>query len=236
MKKNLNASRYVFQAEGQPFPIHIRKHKTARHLIVRYQPLEGALTLTLPRYVAIGQGLRFLEERRGWIEREIRAHSGRARQFVVGQTISMLGKDYTIAHEPGRGVVRIDENRIIVPGDEEFLARRLQDWLKARARTEITRLAQQHAARIGKPIRKIGIRDTSSLWGSCNAEGSLSFSWRLVLAPYAVLNYVVCHEVAHLEELNHSPAFWRVVDGLCPHWKEARQWLKVHGKALYAYR
>lgn len=215
-------------------PIVIRKHKTARHMVLRYQCGQQCIALTLPRYVTIGQGLRFVEERREWILSQL-AEQKDIPYLADGTEIMVLGERLTIRHVGGRGVVHRQGNSIMVPGDPVFLPRRLSDWLKKSVRSEISRLAQAKAEALGRTIRKISIRDTRSLWGSCNEKACLSFSWRLVLAPYAVLDYVVSHEVAHLVELNHSPAFWRVVEQLCPNWRESREWLKTYGRQLHAH-
>jgi predicted metal-dependent hydrolase len=79
------------------------------------------------------------------------------------------------------------------------------------------------------------VRDTKSRWGSCSARGNLNFSWRLILAPAFVLEYLAAHEVAHLKEMNHSPRFWRLVHGVCPKTIEAERWLKRHGTELHRF-
>jgi predicted metal-dependent hydrolase len=116
-----------------------------------------------------------------------------------------------------------------------FMARRVRDWLKQEARMRISELARQKATLIGKTVRQVSVRDTSSRWGSCSHAGNLSFSWRLILAPYEVFDYVVSHEVAHLQEFNHSDAFWAVVEQLSPGHERWRHWLAAHGPRLYAY-
>jgi len=215
-------------------PIVIRKHPRSRRMVIRYQPLKQQVSLTLPRYVSIRQGLRFVEEKRAWIERQLHEEA-RPVPFSDGQIIPVQGKDYILTHRAGRGLVTIDSDRIIVPGEVDFLARRVREWLKRRAREEIVPLAEQKAAAIGKRLKKISLRDTSSRWGSCSHDGNLSFSWRLILAPAGVLDYLVCHEVAHLAEHNHSTAFWAIVERLCPTYESAQKWLKTHGQRLYAY-
>ena len=92
---------------------------------------------------------------------------------------------------------------------------------------------QHHAAALGVRARRITLRDQKSRWGSCTSDGNLSFSWRLVLAPPIVLDYVAAHEVAHLSEMNHGPRFWRLVEDVCPRFREAEQWLRTEGKALF---
>jgi predicted metal-dependent hydrolase len=225
---------YFFELEGDTIPIRIRKLSSARRMVIRYQSLGHTLSLTLPRYVTIRQGLHFIEEKRDWIIRQINAHPLHI-PFTHGQVIPVFGREYTLCHKGGRGVISMDGTRIHVPGEESFMARRVREWLKARVKEEITRIATEKAAIIAKPIKKIGVRDTSSHWGSCNQQGNLSFSWRLIFAPHAVLEYVVCHEVAHLAELNHSARFWAVTERLCPEYEQLKDWLKYHGKTLYAY-
>jgi len=210
-------------------------------MVVRYQPINHSLTLTLPRYVSIKQGLTFIEEKRRWIEQQL-AQKPAQICFHDGMRMEILGRRVTLKHVGGRGVVRLQaddetsEAHLLVSGDAEFFARRVRDFLLRSARDEMTRLANHYAARLGVSIRKISLRDTHSLWGSCNHAGHLSFSWRLVLAPYEVLDYVVCHEVAHLVHLNHSKAYWQVVAMICPDFERHRDWLRQHGSTLYRYR
>src|SRR5262249_62094428 len=122
-----------------------------------------------------------------------------------------------------------------VPGDKQFMSRRVQEWLKVQIREEIVKLAQKKADQIGARVKRVSLRDTSSRWGSCSHDGNLSFSWRLVLAPYEVLEYLVSHEVAHIKEHNHSEKFWALVEKLYPDYEKAQHWLKAHGATLYAY-
>ena len=215
-------------------PVIIRKHPRSRCMVIRYRPLQHHISLTLPRYVSIRQGLRFVEEKREWIVQQI-SENAKHVPFIDGQIIPVLGEHYTLCHKEGRGVVSIEGDCIVVPGDENFMQRRVLEWLKRQAKEEITKLAQHHAKRIGKRLKKISLRDTSSRWGSCSHDGNLSFSWRLVFAPHAILDYVVCHEVAHLKHHDHSAAFWAVVEALCPEHEKSREWLRVNGVLLYSY-
>ena len=227
---------YSIIVSGEPLPVIVRRRRGVRRFTIRYHPLAHAISLTLPPYASIRQGLRFAEAKREWIARQIQKKPQPV-PFCDGQTIPVLGKNYVLKHVGGRGVVRVDElsDIIFVPGDAAFMARRVRQWLKEQARKEITALAGRKAEIVGARIRKISLRDTSSRWGSCSHDGNLSFSWRLILAPYEVLEYLVSHEVAHLRELNHSNAFWLVVAQLFPAYKEAQQWLRRHGSTLYAY-
>jgi predicted metal-dependent hydrolase len=132
--------------------------------------------------------------------------------------------------------VRVEDGRILVPGSEAELAARLEAWLRRQARGDLEEQSRRLAPKIGKPVGRFGVRDTRSRWGSCSAAGTLSFSWRLILAPSTVLHYVVAHELAHLVQRNHGPRFWALVAKL--HGEgvdDARAWLRRHGPGLHRY-
>ena len=147
---------------------------------------------------------------------------------------------HRIVHEPGtRGTVngaarrgRPDAHRAWRP--PPHLSRRLADFLKREAKRDIEALVDKHTAAIGKRAKAIRFRDTVSRWGSCTSDGTLSFSWRIMMAPPAVINYLVAHEVAHLKEMNHGPKFWKLCEELCPDTERCRAWLKRNGGALQA--
>jgi predicted metal-dependent hydrolase len=230
----MTISKYKIAIHNNFFPIHICRHKTARRMVLRYQPLRDAIRLTLPRYATIRQGLDFVASRQQWIADEVLHHRHKI-LFEGGAVIPVLGVDYTLSHVGGRGTVSVDGTMLRVHGDAAFMARRVRDWVKDSASRIITEMAYDKARNLGVTIHKISLRDTGSHWGSCNARGRLSFSWRLAFAPPEVLEYVVCHEVAHLVEMNHSKAFWNIVASICPHWQASRAWLKQHGAQLYLY-
>ncbi|MFO0388605.1 MAG: M48 family metallopeptidase [Alphaproteobacteria bacterium] len=230
----MTTHKYSIAIHNQTFPIVIRRHKTARRIVLRYQPLRGAIGLTLPRYATIRQGLDFIASKEEWIAHEVLHHRHKI-AFADGSTIPVMGVQHTLCHAGGRGTVTAQDNKLLVHGDAAFMERRVRDWIKHTAYETISSLAFENAKLLGVTIKKISLRDTGSHWGSCNASGRLSFSWRLAFAPKEVLEYVVCHEVAHLKELNHSKAFWQIVAALCPHWQASRRWLKTHGGQLYLY-
>jgi predicted metal-dependent hydrolase len=234
MKKSSEASPYAIELEGKHLPIIIRKRSNSRRMVIRYQPLQHALSLTLPRHATIRQGLRFVEEKRPWIARELKSRPMHV-WFEDGAKLPVLGREYTVKHVGGRGLVRVEGDIILVPGEREFMARRLREWLIAEAREAITALAEAKANEAGKAVRKISLRDTVSHWGSCGRNGNLSFSWRLVFAPEEMLHYIVCHEVAHLVHMNHGRSFWKQVEAFYPDYKKAREWFRAHGHTLYGY-
>ena len=225
---------YTITINNEPLPIVIRKHPKSGRMVIRYHAIKHHVLLTLPRYVTIKQGLHFVAEKCEWISAQIQEKHPHV-PFADGQIIPVLGKKYTLRHVGGRGVVRIEENNILVPGAIEFMERRVREWLRRLTRDTITLIAHAKAKIIGKTVKRVSLRDTSSRWGRCSHNGNLSFSWRLVFAPYEILEYVTCHEVAHLKHHNHSPAFWTQVAQFFPDYYNAKQWLKSHGQQLYAY-
>jgi predicted metal-dependent hydrolase len=124
---------------------------------------------------------------------------------------------------------------IWVRGDAAHAPRRVLDFLKREARKALEARVLEHAAQLGVKPSRITVRDTASRWGSCSTARALSFSWRLILAPAFVLDYVVAHEVAHLREMNHSPRFWAHVKSLTPGMKTAQAWLRANGRDLQRY-
>lgn len=225
---------HIFISGDKRLPILITKRKGARSIVLRYQPLKHALTLTLPPYVSIRKGLGFIEKKQDWVHKQLAKHQDKI-PFADGSMLPVLGTEYRLTHVGGRGVVRMEHGQLFVPGDPTFMARRVRDWLKKTAYEAISQRAHTQADLLGCTIRKITLRDTRSLWGSCTRNGHLSFSWRLLLAPPEVLDYLVSHEVAHLVEMNHSKRFWTIVETLCPHWRTSRHWLKKHGDRLFRY-
>ena len=144
---------------------------------------------------------------------------------------------HRIRHRPeARGTVWVEGVEIHVAGKAEHLPRRLRDWLLAEARRRITPLALAKAETVERRVKRVSVRDQRARWGSCGPDGSLSFSWRLVLAPPEVLDYLVAHEVAHLVHMNHGPRFWALAERLCAGPMGPPQaWLKANGEKLLQY-
>jgi hypothetical protein len=162
--------------------------------------------------------------------------------FAQGAVIPLRGREYAINITGGvRGAVRVappageNPGHIEVPGDLAHAARRLREWLKAECKQDLIAASSIHAKAMGVRFHKISVRDQSSRWGSCSASGQLSFSWRLILAPAFVLDYVAAHEVAHLAQMNHGPKFWALVARHCPDLEKARAWIRRHGRDLHSY-
>ena len=217
-------------------PLTIRVNPRARRLLLKVDAADRAVELVLPRGVSAESGFRFLKAQQVWIATRLAALPRRV-PFVEGAIVPVLGTPHRIRHEsdPAAPPVAMVDGEIRVRGDPNHLARRVRDYLIQLARQETTHRARLLAARIGRHITRVTVRDTSTRWGSCSAAGCLSFSWRLILAPEPVLDYVVAHEVAHLAEMNHGPRFWRIVQSLTPDHEAPRVWLTRHRNKLWAY-
>lgn len=225
----------LLKIKGQTVPLAVHRNPRARRLTLRLDAAGGGLHLVLPWGVSQAEGLDFARSRFDWIESQLAALPPRV-PFAPGATIPFLGRPHVIRHmRNGRRGVWREPGRINVSGQIEHLPRRVADFLKAEARQELSWRAHEKAAQVKRRIASISLRDTRSRWGSCSHSGSLNFSWRLVLAPAMVADYVVAHEVAHLVHLNHSPRFWSLVARLTDHSDQAERWLKANGPSLLRY-
>ncbi len=219
-------------------PLVARVNRRAKRLIVKVDPVAGEILVTAPSKKSVPEAIRFACDRRDWIETQLDDRL-LAREFVAGMTVPFQGENYTIVHEGGpRSPVQVDSGEplvIRVGGDAAHLNRRLVDWMKREARTKLTERVDYYCARLEKRRRAIRIRDTRTRWGSCSSDGVLSFSWRLILAPPDMLDYVAAHECVHLIHMDHSPAFWRRLAALGVNARQAANWFDDKGGELFAY-
>ncbi|MGH7085639.1 MAG: M48 family metallopeptidase [Acetobacteraceae bacterium] len=209
-----------------------RHNKRARRVSLRIEPKAGLVVVTLPPRAGRRAGLALLTEHAGWVAARLAALPGVV-PFAAGARIPLAGVDHLIRHLPeGRGGAWLEPGAICVSGKAEFLARRVRDLLCLEAARRLSALAGEKAEWLGLKPRRVRIRDTRSRWGSCGADGSLAFSWRLVMAPAFVQDYVAAHEVAHLRHMNHGQHFWALVRTLSPHTDAAIGWLHTQGTRL----
>lgn len=220
---------------GQVLPVRVRVSPRAVRMTLRYIPRDNCLTVTAPPGISARFLRGFLTDHADWIGRRLTAAPDRV-PFLPGQRIPVAGQDRLIRHDPqGRRGIHLTDTELILTGPVEKPENRVRDYLIRLARQDITTCCQALSALAAGRVRRISVRDTRSRWGSCSAQGDLSFSWRLVMAPPSVLRYVVAHELAHLAELNHSPRFWAEVTRLMPDHAAPRDWLKRHGSRLHLY-
>jgi predicted metal-dependent hydrolase len=223
---------------GRTLPLRIVENERARRLTLRIDAGGQGLRITVPPGLRRGEVEKFLDRHQGWLEQRL-AKVPEKPQVRPGIKIPFRGVPHLIVHEPGRrGTVSVGHDDsgpfLAVHGDRLHLPRRVADFLKREAKREIDALVAHHTAAVGRSAKAIRFRDTSSRWGSCTSDGTLSFSWRIMMAPPAVINYLVAHEVAHLKEMNHGPKFWKLCAELCPDTERCKAWLKRNGSALQA--
>jgi len=226
------------EVNGRTLPLTIRRDGRATRLTLRIEPGGRALKMTVPTGLAEREIRDFLDRHQAWLMTKL-ARFCHEHALADGQHVFVRGVAHRIeATGRIRGLteaVVVDGEAVLrVSGLEEHLPRRIADFLKKEARRDLDRLAARHASAIGRRIKSLTLRDTRSRWGSCSADGALSFSWRIAMAPPHVIDYLAAHEVAHLEEMNHSAAFWALCGRLCPQMDEAKRWLKRNGTMLHA--
>ncbi|WP_274423506.1 M48 family metallopeptidase [Chelativorans sp. YIM 93263] len=225
---------------GRELPLKIVENARARRLTLRIQPGGAGLRVTVPPGLSAREVERFLTRHEGWLKERLQKLPEQP-LVRAGIKVPLRGVPHLVVNEPGRrGTVTVTEvdgqPALVVNGDPRHLPRRIADFLKREARREIEPLVARHTAQAGRRANAIRYRDTSSRWGSCTSDGTLSFSWRIMMAPRPIINYLVAHEVAHLKEMNHGPRFWKLCEELCPDTARCKAWLKRNGTALQAIR
>ena len=218
-------------------PVKVRVSPRARRLALRIDAQAEAVELVLPRRTSVSRALSFIDENLVWLEKRITALPPRT-PLAEGETVPILDVPHRIRRVDGardHKNVWIADGFIHVAALSDHVPKKIVDFLKEMARGEFQRRAARLAAELNRTVGRIAVRDTTTRWGSCSANGNLAFSWRLIMAPEEVLNYVVAHEVAHLVEMNHGAAFWRLVRELVGDVKRPQAWLSQHGAALHRY-
>jgi predicted metal-dependent hydrolase len=224
---------------GEVYRVAVNRSPRSRRFTLRVRAASRDVLLTMPARASLKAAREFAERHSAWIGVRL-ARLPRPVAYEHLAKTPLRGVDHTIVHRPGaRGVVWIEAGDrgplICVAGERPHVARRVADFLKREALKDIEAAVARHAKAIGVRPRKIAVRDTVSRWGSCSSAGRLSFSWRLILAPSYVLDYLAAHEVAHMLHMNHSSKFWAVVGRVSPDVKRAEAWLKTHGASLHRY-
>jgi predicted metal-dependent hydrolase len=236
-------------------PVEVRRHPSARRMTLKVSHTRRAIILTVPNGVRLEEAGNFLARHLDWVRDKL-GEVPDARPFADGGELPVRGVLHRVCFAGERsaaGGVNASARRargdvvwsqpagdggmplLCIAGQREHAPRRLQDWLTAQARRDLGERVAHHAKVLGLRPRRISVRDQTSRWGSCSSTGQLCFSWRLVLAPAHVLDYVAAHEVAHLKEMNHSTRFWALVARTFPDMSESKVWLNAHGRELHCY-
>jgi predicted metal-dependent hydrolase len=226
--------------DGEIFLVQLRRNRLARRYTLRIHSATRVVVLTIPPRGSLKQAREFAQKHGSWIAARLK-RLPQPMPFADGAVLPLRGVDHRIAHRPhARGTVwaEADGNGtsiLCVAGAGPHISRRVRDHLKREAQRDLEIASKRAAAALGVTVKRVSVRDQSSRWGSCSATGVLSYSWRLILAPPYVLDYLAAHEAAHLVEMNHSRAFWRQVEHICPDFKRAKAWLDAHGADLHRY-
>ena len=261
MLKRLNLGRVgtmEAQINSLDVPLVLRRSARARRFSLQVSEARRSAVLTVPIYSSLADAEKFLSRHMDWLKERL-AGLCEPVPFSDGAVIPLRGLAHRL-HYAGpvrrRGVVWVEDSedaplapvwpegltdaagplpQLRVAGEADHVPRRLLDWLKRQAQADLRLRVDIHAKRLGRAPKRITVRDQTTRWGSCSSTGALSFSWRLILAPPFVLDYLAAHEVAHLEEMNHGPQFWALVARTMPRHDQARDWLHTHGSNLHAY-
>ena len=225
--------------DGEIYRVALKRLTTSRRFTLRVRAATRDVLLTMPARSSLKSARDFAERHAAWIGARL-ARLPQPVAFAAAAVTPLRGVDHTIVHRPGeRGVVWTETGPagpiICVTGEKPFIARRVADFLKREARKDLEAAVARHSRRLGVAPRRIALRDTASRWGSCSSTGSLNFSWRLILAPPEILDYLAAHEVAHIVHMNHSPMFWKVTRRLFPDTERAEAWLRVNGADLHRF-
>lgn len=241
------ASQLTLTHANETIIVSVKRRASARRFTLRVRFAARDAVLTMPARASLREARDFAERHAAWIAARLN-HLPDTIPFAHGSIVPVRGVDHALLHRPGaRGTVWVEDLgeavrpvsapgvALCIAGQEEHVHRRVHDHLKREARRDLETAVARHTAALGLQPRGVGLRDPVSRWGSCSASGSLNFSWRLILAPSFVLDYLAAHEVAHLQHLDHSAKFWALTNRLCGQVDRAEAWLSAHGAHLHKY-
>jgi predicted metal-dependent hydrolase len=227
---------------GLDEPVEVRRHPAARRMTLRVSRTSRSVIVTLPMQCDLRQAGKFLTTHLDWVQERL-TKMPKPQPFEHGSLIPLRGNPHRILFTGRRRGSPVEKPAVLcgrrdelhVNGDREFAPRRLRDWLISEARKDLSDRVRWHADNLHLKAGRLSVRDQTSRWGSCSSTGNLSFSWRLIMAPPLILDYVAAHEVCHLAEMNHGPRFWTLVQKTCPKTDEAKRWLQLYGLDLHQY-
>ena len=227
----------LLEIDGRDVAVSYRRNARARRIIMRMDKRGQGIMLTVPEGTSLHRAYEFARSQSGWIWQRLEPEDQPGPTTLEGLEIIVRGQSHSIEQASGRGapvhIRDLPSPALMVRGEPRHQPRRIIDFLKREAKADLERASQGYARAMNVSYSQLTVRDTTSRWGSCSSNGTLSFSWRLIMAPPRVLDYVAAHEIAHLLEMNHSPDFWAHVYRHCPHAEWSRKWLRKHGHTLH---
>lgn len=215
--------------------VSVRKSIRARKISIKITP-QKKVELVIPTRISIKKATIFLIDNKQWVLNKLASMKNINNiPMKEGANVIIEGKKYIIEHSGKiRGAPLLNDSTLVVSGDKMLIAKKTEKFLKSLAKEKLTKHCDDYADKLGVSFNRISVKDTKTRWGSCSHSRNLSFSWRLIIAPAEVLQYVAAHEMAHILQMNHSPAFWQVVESIFPDYKNSRLWLKKNGHELHS--
>lgn len=225
---------------GEPdFPdyITVKRSARARRVGLRLDTKARRFDLVVPKWMSLSRAQDFALDQEDWMQEQLAALPAGV-PFVHGSVLPLLGRDYRIEivpHKARRTEIELEDGVLYVRTHMDDPSMRIKRWLKDFALEEMERLVHDKAAMLKKKVRDVTMRDPKSRWGSCSSDKRIMLSWRLILAPYDAMDYVIAHEVAHLKHMDHSAKFWAQCEVLCDDYKSGKSWMRKHAQGLMAY-
>jgi predicted metal-dependent hydrolase len=233
------------QMADRPFPFEFSIVRSARRRTSSIEIRNAEVIVRAPPGIAEKQLLAFLAKKQRWILEKIAEQTRRintvpVRSYQHGGAFPYLGRLLILQIEQAAtanvslqdDILRVQLSRRSRLSDEEQTRRLVAGWYQQQAITLLTGRTRALASSMGLVARKVSVKVTRSRWGQCTTSGDIQYNWYIVLAPDAIVDYLVAHEVCHLRHHNHSAAFWSLVEQVCPEWRHSRQWLRNQGAHL----
>jgi predicted metal-dependent hydrolase len=218
--------------EGRDYKVTLKRSTRATRLSLKTRPGNQEILLTAPPRARLSEIEDFAMRHAGWIAERVK-RLPKPMTIEPNGEIPFKGEMIKLIPSLQRGV-SLKGNELHIGGELTGFKRRVLQFLMSEARREVTEASDKYASLLGVAYKGIAMRDTKSRWGSCSSDGSINYSWRIIMAPPDVLDYLCAHEVSHRREMNHSPQFWAHVRSIFPQMESANKWLKKHGNALFA--
>lgn len=217
------------------FPLKVVSSLRTKRLSLKIDTKKRIVVLSMPKFCTKHKAFDFVSSHRDWVEEHLLLLP-KLEDFENETEFSLFGQNVKVVFQSDFGAPKLIGTDLFVGGQPEFIHRRVRDFIKKTAKLELTRLSKQKALQLGQQLENVAVKEIKSRWGSCSSLANINYNWRIALAPVFVIDYLVCHEVAHLKHHNHSQAFWQTVNALCPTAEEGNAWLKKNGMSLYKYR
>lgn len=213
--------------------VNLRQNPKARRIIIKIR--HGEVDLVIPRRANVNKAIKFFESKADWVRSRL-AHQPEKIGLRIGITLPVMDKPHLVTYAGIRGKSVMVNDNITISGDPMLAPQKIKKVVSDYLKSELTNMVEEAAQKLGVNYQKIVIRDNVTRWGSASSRGTLSFCWRIVFAPRYVVEYLACHEVAHLREMNHGPKYWPLVEQIYPNYALAEHWLKKNGGSLHLYQ